>query len=80
MFVTLIVGSAIAFWLALLSVPEIIGGVGLLRRKAWARYMVMVLAVLYLFNIPVGTAIGSYSIWVLVQDDTAKLFGAGPCC
>ena len=76
--VTAIVGTVIALWLGALAVPEIVGGIGLLRRKSWARYMVMVLAVLDLFNIPVGTAVGVYSIWVLMQDETAELFG--PCC
>ena len=78
--ITAIVGTVIALWLGALAVPEIVGGIGLLRLKSWARYMVMVLAVLDLFNIPVGTAVGVYSIWVLVQDETAQLFGSGPCC
>jgi hypothetical protein len=76
--VTAFVGTAIALWLAVLSVPEIVGGIGLLRWKSWARYLVLVLAVVDLFSIPVGTAVGVYSIWVLVQDETAELFG--PCC
>jgi hypothetical protein len=75
--ITAIVGTAIAFWAALLSVPGIVGGVGLLKWKSWARYLVLVLAVLDLFNIPIGTAVGVYSIWVLVQDETARLFSAG---
>jgi hypothetical protein len=30
-------------------------------------------------NIPIGTAKGVYSIWVLLQDETIKLFkGEGP--
>jgi len=37
-----------------------------------------VLSVLALLNIPIGIGIGIYSIWVLVQDETEKLFG--PCC
>ena len=75
--ITLFVGTSIAFWLVLLSVPGIIGGIGLLKYKSWARYLVLVLSVLGLLNIPIGTAIGVYSIWVLAQDETAKLFGSG---
>lgn len=74
--ITTVVGSVIALWVALLCVPGIIGGVGLLRWKSWARYLVLVLAVVVLFNIPIGTAVGVYSIWVLVQDETARLFAA----
>jgi hypothetical protein len=41
------------------------------------RYLALILAVFDLFNIPIGTAVGAYSIWVLVQDETAQLFAAG---
>jgi hypothetical protein len=72
--ITASVGTTIALFLALLAVPGIIGGVGLIRRWPWARYLVMVLAVLDLFNIPVGTAVGIYTLWVLMQDEVAELF------
>jgi hypothetical protein len=39
--------------------------------------MVLVLAILGLFNIPLGTAIGIYSIWALLQTETAQLFASG---
>ena len=76
--ITFFIATTIAVFVLLFSVPGIIGGVGLLKHKPWARYMVLVLSVLALLNIPLGIAIGIYSIWVLVQDETAKLFG--PCC
>jgi hypothetical protein len=57
-----------------LSVPGIVGGVGVLRYKNWARYLVLVLSVFDLINIPIGTIVGIYSIWVLVRDDTVELF------
>jgi len=72
--ITAIVGSAVAFFLVLISVPGIIGGIGLLKFKSWARILVMILAVFDLFNIPVGTALGIYTFWVLMQDETAELF------
>jgi hypothetical protein len=42
------VGSAIAFFLALISVPGIIGGIGILKRKSWARILVLILGFLNL--------------------------------
>jgi hypothetical protein len=72
--ITFFVGTAIAMWLVVLSIPGIIGGLGVLLRQSWARYLVLVLSVLYLFNVPIGTAIGAYSIWALAQDETAQLF------
>lgn len=71
-----LLGSGVALFVLVLSVPDIVGGIGVLRRKSWARYMVLVLAVLDLPNILVGTALGIYSIWVLVQDETAQLFAS----
>jgi hypothetical protein len=66
----------VTIFLAILSVPELIGGLGILNYKNWARYLVIVVSVLNLFNIPVGTAVGIYSIWVLMQDETETLFAA----
>ena len=76
MTVTSIVGVAMACFLILTSIPEIIGGFGLLKRKPWARVLVLVIAVLDLMLIPIGTLIGIYELWVLLQEDTAKLFQA----
>ena len=75
--ITSIVGPAVAGFFALISVPDIIGGIGLLKRKNWARILVLILSCIGLLNIPIGTAVGIYSIWVLVHDDTVKLFEGG---
>jgi hypothetical protein len=72
--ITATVGSLVAFFIVVLSVPSIVGGVGLLRRKPWARILVLILAVFDLMNIPIGTIVGVYTIWVLLQDETAALF------
>jgi hypothetical protein len=71
------IAGAIGTWLVLVSLPGIVAGVGVLRRWPWGRYMALVLAVIWLSNIPLGTAIGAYSLWVLIQDETAKLFASG---
>lgn len=68
------IGCGVGLFLIVLSVPGIIGGIGLLKLQPWARYLVMILAVLDLFNIPIGTAVGIYSFWALMQDETAQLF------
>lgn len=69
-----IIGSSVALILLILSVPSIIGGVGLFKKRNWARILVLVISAIDLINFPIGTAIGVYSIWVLVQDETVKLF------
>lgn len=39
---------------------------GLLQREPWARVMALVLAFLSLMNVPLGTALGVYTLWVLL--------------
>jgi hypothetical protein len=68
------IGFIIGGFLTIISVPGIIGGIGLLHRREWARILVLIISALHLLNIPIGTAIGAYSIWVLVQQDTVRLF------
>jgi len=64
----------LAFLFVLSAVLDIVGGIGILKRKNWARYLVMVHSVLDLFNFPIGTAFGIYCIWVLAKDETSRLF------
>jgi len=59
---------------AFLSTLGLIGGIGLLAYKPWARYLVIVVAALGCLNIPIGTLKGVYTLWVLLQDETVKLF------
>lgn len=56
------------------STLGLIGGIGLLSIQPWARYLVIIVAALGCLNIPIGTLKGVYSLWVLLQDDTIKLF------
>ena len=57
-----------------MSTLGLIGGIGLLGFNSWARYLIIVIAALGCLNIPIGTLKGVYSIWVLLQDETIKLF------
>ena len=57
-----------------LSTLGLVGGIGLLSLQGWARYLVMIVAAVGCLNIPIGTLKGVYSLWVLLQDETIKLF------
>ncbi|CAN5191538.1 hypothetical protein BH23BAC1_BH23BAC1_39940 [soil metagenome] len=65
---------ALSIFLILISFPGIIGGIGLLNHKAWARNLVLVIGFLYLFIIPLGTFLSMYTILVLMRDQIALLF------
>jgi tRNA A-37 threonylcarbamoyl transferase component Bud32 len=74
MTITRIVGISVALFFFITSVPELIAGIGLLKRRSWARILAIILAILDLIQIPIGTAIGIYALWVLLNDETARLF------
>jgi hypothetical protein len=52
----------------------LIGGIALLSYRSWARVLVIIVSALGCLNIPIGTLVGVYTIWVLMQDETVKLF------
>jgi hypothetical protein len=68
-----IIGVIAFLTIALFSVPALIGGIGLLKFREWARILVIVVSALNLLNIPFGTALGIYGLWVLTQDGTRTL-------
>jgi hypothetical protein len=72
--VTSSVGAIVAAFLLVLSIPMILAGAGLIKRRPWARMLTLVLGVLNLLNIPFGTVLGIYTIWVLMNDQTVQLF------
>ncbi len=72
--VTSIVGSLLGGGIVLFSIPDVIGGIGLLKGKNWARILIIIVSCFDLLAIPIGTAIGAYSLWVLLHDDTVKHF------
>jgi hypothetical protein len=78
MAITGIVGPAIALFFVLLSAPGLIGGIYLLKHRPWARILVLVLGFINLIEIPIGTALGIYTIWVLFKNESVDLFTLSP--
>jgi hypothetical protein len=78
MIITTGIGAFLAAFFGALSLPCIIGGIWLLKRREWARILVLILGFLNLLNIPFGTALGIYTIVILLNDKTAALFKSQP--
>lgn len=74
-FVTTGIAAAAGGFLALTSLPSVVGGLGLLGRKSWARMLTLVVAVFHVLNVPIGTAVAVYTFWALLQDETRRMFG-----
>ena len=53
----------------MLAIPGIIAGIGLVQRRPWARVLALVVGAIGLLDIPVGTALGIYTFWVLMRDE-----------
>lgn len=59
---------------AVVSIPNVLAGWGLLKFRQWARILSIVLAILNIFAFPIGTAIGIYALWVLFHGETVRMF------
>ncbi|WP_372773536.1 hypothetical protein [Mangrovibacterium sp.] len=73
-FILSIVANVLSTVLFASSIPGIIGAIGLLKFKEWGRILIIIISVINLLNFPIGTALGGYSIWALVQPETLSLF------
>lgn len=62
---------------ALIFVPSLAGGIGLLLAKRWARAVILALSCVLLLAIPVGTALAVYSFWVLCRPQSNRYFNEG---
>ena len=53
----------------LFSLPGIVAGYGLIRYRSWARVLTIILNILNLIQLPFGTILGIYGLWVLLSRD-----------
>lgn len=65
--ILMIVGGFVFFMIMLTSIPGLIGGIGLLSYQQWARVVIIVISTLNLLSFPFGTALGVYSLYVLLS-------------
>ena len=69
-----VIGVIVLLFLGALALPGIAAGLGLLRRQPWGRVLALVVGFLGLINFPIGTAIGAYTFWVLLQRSATDYF------
>ena len=70
----LVVGLALAAiaW----AIGHHVASRGLRTRKAWARNLALALAAFNLLLLPLGTALGLYTLWVLLHEQVRVEFHA----
>lgn len=68
------VGTFVFLIIGIVSLPELIAGIGLWREREWGRILSIIVCAIGLFNVPIGTAIGIYGLWVLLSNEGASVF------
>jgi hypothetical protein len=69
-----LIGTFVGVIVAVLAIPGLIAGYGLLKYYDWARILMIVIAVLELIRFPLGTILGIYTLWALLSAEGAALF------
>lgn len=66
-FIPVTFGLVIGFFIALSIIPGFVAAYGLLSQRTWGPLMGLIAGIICLPNIPVGTGVGIYAIWVFLQ-------------
>jgi hypothetical protein len=69
-----LIGVIVFFALLIFSLPGLIAGIGIVNLRPWGRILGIVISALDLLNVPLGTAVGVYGLWVLLSNQTEALF------
>ena len=56
------------------SLPSLVAGYALLKRKTWARTAAIVAGILATPGFPHGTALGVYTLWFMFDDEGKALY------
>jgi hypothetical protein len=68
------IGTIGLLFFGVLALPGILAGYGLLKRKQWGQILGIIVGFLSLFNFPIGTIIGAYALFVLLQNSANEYF------
>lgn len=68
------VGFGAGLFIIAWGILQIVIAVNLRSFKPWARIAQIIISAFWLLSIPLGTALGLYVLWVLLNKDTEPLF------
>jgi len=74
MMITSGVGVFLLVLFLVLSIPGLIGAFGTLKGKNWGRIILIIVGIFNLPGIPVGTALGIYTLWTMFHEETRAMF------
>lgn len=71
-------GLGVSIYMILIAAPLVVTGIGLLKFQPWARWSGIAVDGLNIMNVPVGTILGMYALWVLMSEEVEPLFDEKP--
>jgi len=66
------------FVMIVITIPSIVGGIGMLMNQRWAFIVVVVAGIFSLVSFPMGTAIGIYTLWAFFREQEIERNGGQP--
>lgn len=66
------IAGVIGMFLLASAVAGLLAGWGLLNYRPWARILALILGVISLIHFPIGTALGIYTLWVLLPAESER--------
>ncbi len=69
-----VIGGFVAVMSAVMSIPGFLAAYGIYTRKSWGRILGMIMAGLACLSVPMGTMIGVYSLFVLLDAEVSNEF------
>jgi len=69
-----LLGRGLAFISAIVGIPRLVCGFGLMKFRPWARTLTLLIATLGMIDFPVGTGTSAYAYWILMSKEGGELF------
>ena len=68
------IGLVVSCIMLVLSLPGLLAGYGLLTYRRWGRILAVIIGALNLLSFPLGTALGVYTLIILLKPEADRLF------
>ena len=59
------------------ALPSILAGYGLLKKRPWGRVLAIIIGIIDLPAFPFGTALGIYTLMILLHGDSSRILDSG---
>ncbi len=67
--IQLVILAVVGIFLMLFAISGVIAALGIIRNRPWAQMMILILGCLDLICVPLGTALGIYTIWIFMHSE-----------